>query len=162
MRSLGAAATADLRSLGAAATADRVSRRSRVSSRIAFVPSAASHLRLGRGITRSGRLTDRRGHPALRLGPAPRSAQIAEWCLHKDLCNKTVIPGFALRLSALTPLVENSQSPGHGSWLGPAPSLSLHGLHGLVTAGGICRVAPVISRSCYHSAICADSGVACA
>ena len=36
------------------------------------------------------------------------SAQIAEWYVHKDLCNKTVIPGFMWHLSAQSPLVENS------------------------------------------------------
>ena len=32
---------------------------------------------------------------------------------------------------------ESSQSPGHGPWLGPVPSLRLHGLHRIATAAGV-------------------------
>ncbi len=31
------------------------------------------------------------------------AAQIAEWHVHKDLCNKTAIPGFSVTFQALTP-----------------------------------------------------------
>ena len=43
-----------------------------------------------------------------------------EWHVHKDLCDKTVIPGFVRHLQAHSPLVENSQSPGHGSLARPS------------------------------------------
>ena len=40
----------------------------------------------------------------------PLSAQIAKRYMHKDLCIKTVIPGFVRHLSAQSRLAENFQS----------------------------------------------------
>ena len=64
-------------------------------------------------------------------------ACMPEWHVHKDVCNNTALPGFVRHLEAQSPLVENAQSPGHGSWPGPVPRRQLHGPHRLVTAGGI-------------------------
>ena len=57
-------------------------------------------------------------------------------------------------LKAQSSLVENSQIQGHNSWLGPVPMLQLHGVHRLVTAGGIevgQHIEPVWLRSRVRS-----------
>ena len=48
-------------------------------------------------------------------GRAPAGTHV-----HKDLCNKTIIPGFVRHLQAHFPFVENSQSPDHGSLARPS------------------------------------------
>ena len=72
-------------------------------------------------------------------GSARKEGPHKEGSTHKDLCSKAVNPGFGRALQAQSPPVEHSQSPGHGSRLGPVPSLQHHGPHRLARAGAIRR-----------------------
>ena len=88
-------------------------------------------LQPGHGATGLGR-TPRQGPAFARCAapaPWPRRGQVQtrRWrsgmCIKIYAASKIGVPRFVRHLQAQSPLVENSQSPGHGSWLGPIPRL---------------------------------------